>query len=362
MATENTDKLPAVTATFDIAAGNDILAKPFQDVPEYQTSGGDLRAELERRIALIDPKNLNTITQHGKESSEKLGSSSRAVIEKIQKANSFVASFSDSRTLLQNFDFETVGKIAKQYTVTAKRALERAELSIRKNPLLYTGAAITGFFGGIPAAAAVIAGGLGLKALQKRWRPVTIEDLGHEIDKSLLKLDEVIAGLKEARNKIPAIVDDLNTLEDARVQSYYDFALDVAAEVEVYRRLKEEIVPALEKEAASSPAKARELREMRTAMMVLNRKATDMDAYHKVSLTQLESIEDLQQALAISMLNIDSHLSVSKGQWEAIVAESLVATNVADVARADAEATAFGQKIFEQSQTMTGMVRDLARA
>ena len=157
---------------------------------------------------------------------------------------------------------------------------------------------------------------------------------------------------------------DLNTLETNRLQAYSDYGIYLGAALEKYKRVKEEDLPKLEKEAGNSgsPLQQVELRNMRLAATVLNTKLTDMDSFHKSSLVQLKTIDDMQEALVMSQLKIDSHLTISQGQWTAILAEAAVTAQISEIAETVKAADDFGDKIFEQSQKLSDMTKAMSRA
>lgn len=327
--------------TFGGAAG-----KPFNDdVVDYRKADAETKAKMDKLIATIDLKDLNTITVFGKEPTDVLRESSEAIVKRAQNATTFLGGFAAIKEKLENFDFNTVGKLAGDYSAKVERKLKMAALSFKKSPFMYVVKKVGYFFTGL-------GGG----------NETSMDNIRHEIDKSLLQLADVVADLEESKAKIPGVIKDLNTLEDARLTAYSDYGIYVGAALEKYRQVKEEVLPKLEEEASTSPLKQSELRNINLAAMVLNAKVTDMDTFHKSSLVQLKTIDDLQQALAMSQLKIDSHLTISQGQWTAILAEAATAAQVSEIAETVKTADDFGDKIFEQSQKLSDMTKAMSRA
>lgn len=330
-----------IANTFGGAAG-----KPFnEDIVDYRKADPETKAKMDKLIASIDLKDLNTITVFGKEPTDVLRESSEAIVKRAQNATTFLGGFAQIKEKLENFDFNTVGKLAADYSAKVERKLKMAALSFKKSPFMYVVKKVGYFFTGI-------GGG----------KETSMDNIRHEIDKSLLQLADVVADLEESKAKIPGVIKDLNTLEDARLNAYSDYGIYVGAALEKYRQVKEDVLPKLEEEASTSPLKQVELRNIRLAATVLNAKVTDMDTFHKSSLVQLKTIDDLQEALAMSQLKIDSHLTISQGQWTAILAEAATAAQVSEIAETVKTADDFGDKIFEQSQKLSDMTKAMSRA
>ena len=330
-----------IANTFGGAAG-----KPFnEDIVDYRKADPETKAKMDKLIATIDLKDLNTITVFGKEPTDVLRESSEAIVKRAQNATTFLGGFAQIKEKLENFDFNTVGKLAADYSAKVERKLKMAALSFKKSPFMYVVKKVGYFFTGL-----------------RGGKETSMDNIRHEIDKSLLQLADVVADLEESKAKIPGVIKDLNILEDARLTAYSDYGIYVGAALEKYRQVKEEVLPKLEEEASTSPLKQVELRNIRLAATVLNAKVTDMDTFHKSSLVQLKTIDDLQEALAMSQLKIDSHLTISQGQWIAILAEAATAAQVSEIAETVKTADDFGDKIFEQSQKLSDMTKAMSRA
>ncbi len=341
MANELATDKKTIAETFGASAGNDNSFN--KDIVNYRDSTltTDKKEFMDKLIASIDPKDLNSITTFGKEPTQVMGDSSEAILRRLQNTTGFLGGFASVKEKLANFDFEGVGKMAEAYAKKIARNIEMAGLTWLKNPIRKLFYTLTG-------------------ASKSK---IEIEDVRHQVDKSLLQLSEVVSDLEEAKAKIPQVVKDLETLEANRLTAYSDYSLYLGAGLEVYKRLKEEILPKLEAEAGNSgsPLQQVELRNLRLATTVLNTKLTDMDSFHKSSLVQLKTIDDMQEALVMSQLKIDSHLSTSQGQWKAILAEAAVTAQIADIAGAVKAADDFGDKIFEQSQKLSDLTKAMAR-
>jgi uncharacterized protein YaaN involved in tellurite resistance len=323
-------------ADFAASAAGDAASKFYVDVVDYRKTDDATKAKMDALIATIDIKDLNTITTFSKEPAEVLRKSSEDIVKRAQSATTFLGSFAAIKDKLEHFDFTSVGKMAADYAAKIDRRLSSAALTW-KNPIKKIGNMLSG-----------------------HGKDTTIDDIRVQIDKSLLQLADVVADLEGAKDKIPGVVKDLSTLETARLNAYSDYGLYVGAAVEKYRRTKEEM-PKLEQEATDSPLKQSELRQTRLAMTVLNEKVTDMDTFHKTCLVQLKTIDDLQESLAMCQVKIDSHLTISQGQWTALLAEAAVAAETGQIAESVKAADQFGDKIFEQSQKLSDMTKVMAR-
>lgn len=340
MATE----LPAnksVSDVFGASAGNDNSFN--KDIVNYRDPNLDpaLKKRMDDLIATLDTKDLNTITTFAKEPTEVLRMSSEAIVKRAQNATGFLGGFAAIKEKLAKFDFETVGRMAEEYSKKVARKLEMATLTWLKHPIKKL-----------------------IYALSGKKSNASIEGIRNEIDKSLLQLGDVVADLEESKAKIPGVVADLNTLEQNRLTAYSEYGVYLGAALEKFKRVTEEDIPALEKLAGNSgsPLQQVELRNLRMAGTVLNAKLTDMDGFHKSSLVQLKTIDDMQEALVMSQLKIDSHLTISQGQWTAILAEAAVTAQISEIAETVKAADDFGDKIFEQSQKLSDMTKAMSRA
>lgn len=340
MANEPAKNDRTVADVFGASAGND--NKFNKDIVDYRDPDLDpaLKKRMDDLIATIDIKDLNTITTFAKEPTEVLRQSSEAIVKRAQSATSFLGGFSKIKEKLANFDFDGVGEMAAEYSKLVARRLKMAAVTW-SNPIKKIWYMITG-----------------------SKRNVSIDNVRHEIDKSLLQLADVVADLEESKSKIPGVITDLNTLETNRLEAYSEYGVYLGAALEKYKRVKEEDLPKLEKLAgdSGSPLQQVELRNMKLAATVLNTKLTDMDGFHKSSLVQLKTIDDMQEALAMSQLKIDSHLTISQGQWTAILAEAAVTAQISEIAETVQAADEFGDKIFEQSQKLSDMTKAMSRA
>ena len=306
MANEPAKNDRTVADVFGASAGND--NKFNKDIVDYRDPDLDpaLKKRMDDLIATIDIKDLNTITTFAKEPTEVLRQSSESIVKRAQSATSFLGGFSKIKEKLANFDFDGVGEMAAEYSKLVARRLKMAAVTW-SNPIKKIWYMMTG-----------------------SKRNVSIDNVRHEIDKSLLQLADVVADLEESKSKIPGVITDLNTLETNRLEAYSEYGVYLGAALEKYKRVKEEDLPKLEKLAgdSGSPLQQVELRNMKLAATVLNTKLTDMDGFHKSSLVQLKTIDDMQEALAMSQLKIDSHLTISQGQWTAILAEAAVTAQI----------------------------------
>jgi hypothetical protein len=339
MANEPTKRDETIAKVFAATAGNDNKDKFYEDVVNYATADAATKARMDKLIATIDTKDLNTITVFAKEPTDALKKSSEDIVKRAQGATTFLGAFGSIKDKLANFDFNTVGKMAADYAKMVDRKLSMAAITFWNSPIKKIWYTITGVTG----------------------RNASMDKISHEIDKSLLQLGDVMADLESSKDKIPGVQTDLNTLEAARLASYSEYGLYLGAALEKLKRVQEEL-PKLEQEAGTSPLKQAEFRNAKIAMTVLNAKCTDMDSFHKTSLVQLKTIDDLQEALAMCSLKIDSHLTISQGQWTALLAEAATAVQIGNMAQTVAAADAFGDKIFEQTQTLADMTKALARS
>lgn len=346
MSSDN-DKTKIATSAFANVDGKDALDLFNPDIVNYATADDARKAQMEPLIsaleAAIAEDDLTVITSFDKAPSDKLGNTSETILKEVQSANSFLGSFKSFAEKLGNFDFNGIGEMAKDYTASIQRNMKLAAI---KSPVVR-------FF----KQAVSWALGLGKKK-------TTSEDLRHAIDQSLLEFGQVIGDLEKAKEKIPGLSKRLDTQEDARIEAYSEYGLYIGAAMEVYRRLKTEGIPALEAKAkeTGSMLDSRNVTAKKLAMTVLNKKLTSMDTFHKSCLVQLETINDLKGALTMSELNINSHLTTSRNEWLAFLSESTSAATLSEIAEANQTADQFGDKIFEQAQTLSDLTKEMSRA
>lgn len=338
---------PDTNKEFTQATGAGALGAFNADIVDYKEATDEQRAVMDSLIAelesAIEANDLSVITRFDQEPSDRLGDTSEAILREVQTANSFLGSFKDFGKKLAEFDFDSVGEIARDYSETIQRNMKIAAI---KSPIMR---GIRSFFGWVT--------GLGSKSS-------TAEDLRHEIDKSILEFGEVIAELEEAKDKIPGLSKKLDTQENARLAAYSDYGLYIGAALEVFRRMKDDVIPALDAKATEtgSVLDARKARVTKVSTTVLNKKLTGMDTFHKSCLVQLETIEDLKTALVMSELNINTHLTTSRNEWLAFLSESTSAATLSEIAEATQKADQFGDKIFEQAQSLSDLTTQMARA
>ncbi len=343
----DTDKNKIAAAAFGDASGQDGLALFNPDIVDYATADGERKTRMDALIttleAAIAEDDLTVITSFDKEPSDTLGKTSETILREVQSANSFLGSFKEFGEKLKSFDFDGVGKMAKDYSASIQRNIQLAAI---KSP-------ITRFFK--KAVNWVL--GIGKK-------DTTGDDLRHAIDQSILEFGQVIAELEKAKDKIPGLSKKLDKQEDARIEAYSEYGLYIGAAQEVYRRMKQDTIPALEAKAKNSGSllDSRNVSAKKLANTVLNKKLTSMDTFHKSCLVQLETIGDLKGALTMSELNINSHLTTSKNEWLAFLSESTSAATLSEIAEANQKADQFGDKIFEQAQTLSDITTQMSRA
>lgn len=331
---------PTLASTF--ADSNGGTKTFYKDIVEYRSpkTDAETKAKMDAIMAKIDSDDLSTITSFGKEPSDTLKASAESVLKETTNATTFLGAFGSLKQKMKDFDFDTVAKASADYVEQLDRKMALMRI---KSPLF------RGLKKGINWAT-----GLGKK-------DTSMDDIRHGIDASLLELADVVADLQGAKDKIPAVLKNLNKLEKARLEAYSDFGLYLGAGLEKLTQL-EEALPALRIEAEGSPLKLAELSNKEDARTTLNTQLTMMDEFHKVSLGQLKTINDLQRALAQCEQKINSHLTLSETQWKSLLSEAAVAAQVGDLAETVQTAEEFGKKVFEQSQSVADLTRAMVQS
>ncbi len=326
-----TDKTLTTTSIFADVSGTKEKAKLNRDIVDYATADAETKARMDDLIATLKIDDLNSVTTFAKEPSETLGDVADGIIKEIQSSNSFLAPFEDFKKAIAEFDFETVGDMAKQYSAAVSRKLQLA----KHNGL------VRGFLG-----------------LFSRGKGASMDEIRSEIDKSLLQLGEVMASLEEASDRIPSIVGRLDELKTSFTHAYSEYGVYIGAALEKLREMEEETIPELQKEAqAGSLLKQEELQSSYMVMTMLNKKITNMDNFHKQSILNLARIRDLMNAMGMSKLNIDEKLTVSEGEWKGILATNAVAAEVSEIVDTVSDADQFSRQIREQGVKVGGMIQ-----
>lgn len=313
----------------------------YHDVVDYATAEGAVKEQMDAIVATLtdalENDDYTVISSVDKEPAQKLGDTSQAILDEIKAASTFLSSFSQFKEAIKDFDFDKIGELAKNHA----RSLE---LAARKSPIT--------------------------KALRGAWnwatgnKETSIDDLKEEIDITMLEFGNVIVDLEKAAARIPGASDALEKQKDARNAAYEDYGVYMGAALHVLKQWQDEKLPALKAQAAASksPSDISDLRAKTLGVTALNKKLTNMNTFHKSSLAQLETIDDLKGALVMSEMNITNHLTTSRGQWLAFMSEAMSAATIGEIAQASADADEFGDKVFEQATSMAELTQEIARS
>lgn len=312
----------------------------YQDVVDYATAEGAVKEQMDAIVATLtealENDDYTVLSSIDKEPAQKLGDTSKAILDEIKAASAFLSSFSQFKEAIKNFDFDKVGELAKQHA-------RNLELAARKSPITK---ALRGAFNWVTGN-----------------KETSIDDLKEQIDITMLEFSNVIVDLEKAAARIPGASEALEKQKDARNEAYADYGVYMGAALHVLSEWQNEKLPALKAQAAQSksPSDISDLRAKTLGVTALNKKLTNMDTFHKSSLGQLETIDDLKGALVMSEMNITNHLTTSRGQWLAFMSEAMSAATIGEIAQASAEADEFGDKVFEQAQSMAELTQGIAQ-
>ena len=325
-------------------------------VPDYATTDDETRALMDELMATIDPYNINTVIQFGREPLERLGDVADQVMRRSDADNAVFGSLDTLQGQLESID---IGELAaKAANLGAKGASW-----VIKNP----GTAL------VSAASSTVLGPLALvgvpfakHSLDKAKAKRQGGDVADELRKSVAKSQEVIGSLETARVQIPRAIESLDELGRARLVAYKDVSLYIGAGVERLRRLNDEELPAM-REAANGNYEAEiNLQTLSMSSDMLGQRVNDMLASRLVSQATMATLVRLRGVFSVAAGKVESHMTLSVPQWRAQMAESGVVLAAHKVTQAINQADEFGTRLLTQGAKVADrtkrMMDDSARS
>jgi|GEM_PF-2875439 len=251
------------------------------DIPDYATATGEVLAQMDARIASIDfvTPQMEQALSFGQSSLAVWSTLSEELNVKMRAESGAFGQMKDAVTALQAIDTESMVDHAEMLLNKGAQVVKQGGKFImaHKAGFVTGGVALaTGF--GAPLALLMGAGtGLvvktaeavkscGLKGLfgkkanggdlhqltdaEKDQLVIDIETSAHE---GVLNIKKARRELANAAAKIPAELRDIEQMARANAQVFSDTALDIGAGREILRRVRDEVIPAIENDDTLGP-------------------------------------------------------------------------------------------------------------
>lgn len=165
------------------------------------------------------------------------------------------------------------------------------------------------------------------------------------------QIDTVINKLDGHKTKLLTDIVSLDRLYDANLDYFHDLEIYIAAGEERLKRLDENEIPALQKEAegAEDVAKAQELRDLRARRDDLERRVHDLRLTRQITMQGLPSIRLLQENDKSLVTKINSTLTNTIPLWRQQMAQAITIYRSGDAADAVKEAADFTNELLEKN-------------
>jgi uncharacterized protein YaaN involved in tellurite resistance len=325
----------------------------YQNIPQYAEADTATRQKMDELIATIDPENIHSIMRFGNEPLERLSEISDRLIAVQEASNVFVREFTDTASSLSLLDpsslVEKTGQLVNKGT----------QVALRNKWAVGAGLAALFTVGPLAAVGALGAG----KAIQvaKEQKKDKTQKLADELGESLLKARAIEGRLRDAKEKIPAVMDDVQTLGRARLQAFSALNLYIGAGQEGLRRLDEDVLPAAKTEADSNVDVSERLENLIFSRGLLDTRLTDLVSSRTVSFTSAATLMAVKKLLPTLLSKIEGHLSTSLRQWRDQIAQGGLVLAAHQLARGSQEADQFGDKLMANNVNLAIGVEKLVR-
>ncbi len=257
---------------------------------------GDEKARVDRALAELNMKDSNSVIFFGARAQEQLTQVSETMLEGVRNKDTGPAGAALS---------EMLSKL---------RGFKVDDLDPKNKP---------GFFDRLLGAANPIT-----KFVQQ------YEDVRKQIDSIQNRLDS-------HKTKLMEDIVKLDGLYVANLNYYHTLADYIAAGEEMLRRLDQEMIPALAREAEASAEmlKAQELRDLRQMRDDLERRVHDLKLTRQVAMQSLPSIRLVQENDKSLVTKINSTMSNTIPLWKQQLAQAVTIWRSAEAAKTIKEAT-----------------------
>lgn len=267
---------------------------PPETLVSYAEAPPDRRARIESALATLDVRDSNNVLTFGAKAQEQVTLISDQMLEGVRNKDTGAAGgvLSDMVATLRGFDVEELKEGG-------------------------------GFFARLFGAARPI-----VKILQR------YEEVRGQID-------GITDRLEDHKTRLMTDVAQLDRLYEANLKYFHDLADYIAAGEEALRRLDEETIPALAKEAEASGEmlKAQELRDLRARRDDLERRVHDLKLTRQVAMQGLPSIRLVQENDKALIGKITSTVANTVPLWRTQLAQAVTIARSQEAGKTLKEAT-----------------------
>ncbi|WP_337875061.1 toxic anion resistance protein [Elioraea sp.] len=260
----------------------------------YAEAPPERRARIEAALAELDIRDSNSVLTFGAKAQEQVTAISDAMLEGVRNKDTGAAGavLSDMVATLRGFDVEELKK-----------------------------------------------GGGFLARLFGRARPIVKVLQRYEQVRS--QIDGITDRLEGHKTRLMTDIAQLDRLYSATLEYFHDLADYIAAGEEALRRLDEETIPALEREAQASGEmlKAQELRDLRARRDELERRVHDLKLTRQVTMQALPSIRLVQENDKALIGRITSTVANTVPLWRQQLAQAVTIARSQEAGRTLKEAT-----------------------
>ncbi len=318
------------------------------DVPDYATTDDATRALMDTYIETIDLEDFQNISKFGSEELERLSAVANGIREKSDA--SVLDIYEEAQEAMESIDVSGLTSKA------ANMGMSGAKWVV-KNP----GTAIASVgAGAVLGPLALVGVPMAKRQMDRLKAKRDGSDIADKLRKDIQKTDTVFNNLLSARQEIASAVGDLNKLGVSRLESYQTVSVLIGAGLEKLRRADEEEIPALQ-EQSSDGMTALKLENIMLGRDALHGHIVNMIAGRSVSQATVVVLSSAKKAFQQAVNKIDTHLTVSKPQWDAQAAEAGVMLAAEKGARIVADADKHGNAMLENSARLGTRVSEMMR-
>ncbi|TQF77628.1 toxic anion resistance protein [Elioraea sp. Yellowstone] len=260
----------------------------------YAEAPPERRARIEAALAELDIRDSNSVLTFGAKAQEQVTAISDAMLEGVRNKDTGAAGavLSDMVATLRGFDVEELKK-----------------------------------------------GGGFLARLFGRARPIVKVLQRYEEVRG--QIDGITDRLESHKTRLMTDIAQLDRLYSATLDYFHDLADYIAAGEEALRRLDEETIPALEREAQASGEmlKAQELRDLRARRDELERRVHDLKLTRQVTMQALPSIRLVQENDKALIGRITSTVANTVPLWRQQLAQAVTIARSQEAGKTLKEAT-----------------------
>jgi hypothetical protein len=321
-------------------------------VPDYHTADPAIREIMDGIMAEIDPYDVTTIFNVGRDALNRLGDVADQVMRRSGTESAMLTSLDELQGEIAEIN---ISDLANQAMGVGAKGVKW----VAKNPgtaiaTVAAGTFLTPFaFLGLPMAKA------GLDKVNSMRQG---EDVAATLRTTIAKSGNVMEKLEQAGVEIPNEIRSIDELGRSRAEAYRDVSICIGALVERQRILNDEEIPALTAESMADDADYEIEFRVQTLQMSSERMAEKINAMlasRLVSQASMVTLMRLKGIFAQAGGKIQTHLDVSVPQWKAQIAESGVMLAANKITQVIGEADEFGNKVLVQGAAVADKTAEM---